>query len=314
MHALILKSTLAMSLAVTLDDLYKLYEANHTQQAKGMIIMNQVYQPLEERVDYRQQFDGLILSFMTQGHMDVRIQTESYRIDKGDIAIILPQVIIEPLAASTDATMTTVGLSLDFLSNFPVLLQLIHNTTLRNHPLIQLNEEDTAVFKELLHLLQNVYVRNNAFKTTETLHYLTLSLISFVLEAYAPTDQTNHTPISRSSAIVHEFYQLVMHQATQHRSAKFYAEQLHLTPQYLTTLLKAETGKSILEWVTFFVMIQAKTLLNTTNLSIKEVSHELHFTDTSLFCRYFKRNTGLSPENYRIQTGLPTNLAINRVR
>ena len=98
MHALILKSTLAMSLAVTLDDLYKLYEANHTQQAKGMIIMNQVYQPLEEGVDYRQQFDGLILSFMTQGHMDVRIQTESYRIDKGDIAIILPQVIIEPLA------------------------------------------------------------------------------------------------------------------------------------------------------------------------------------------------------------------------
>ncbi|WP_353117087.1 AraC family transcriptional regulator [Myroides odoratus] len=301
-----------MSLAFTLDDLYQLYEANHPQHVQGMIIVNQVYQVMDEDVDYRQQFDGLILSFMTQGHMDIRIQTASYRINKGDIAIILPHVIIEPLAASTDSTMTTIGLSLDFLSNFPVLLQLIHNNTLRNHPLIQLNDEDTSVFTELLHLLQSVYVRNNVSKTTETLHYLTLALISFVLEAYAPMNQTNPKPISRSSAIIHEFYQLVFQQATLHRSAKFYAEQLHLTPQYLTTLLKAETGKSILEWVTFFVMIQAKALLNTTNLSIKEISHELHFTDTSLFCRYFKRNTGISPEKYRVQTGLPTHLTARK--
>lgn len=293
-----------MPLALTLDDLYQYYEIPNSEQ--GIIVVNQVYQELDQSIDYSQQFEGLILSFMTQGCMDLRIQSERYRLHKGAVVVILPHVVIEPLSASLDATMTTVGLSLDFLSNFPLLLQLVHNNTIRNAPLLDLPAEEIPVFENLIHLLQGVYTRNNSFKRTETLHYLTLALISFVLEAYAPLNQMNPKATNRSNHLIHDFYQLVLQQATQHRNAKFYAEQLNVTPQYLTTLLKAETGKSILEWITFFVLIEAKTLLNTTNQSIKEISHQLHFSDTSLFCRYFKRHTGSSPENYRAKTLLNT--------
>ncbi|WP_410528153.1 helix-turn-helix domain-containing protein [Sphingobacterium sp. IITKGP-BTPF85] len=46
-------------------------------------------------------------------------------------------------------------------------------------------------------------------------------------------------------------------------------------------------------------ILHAKTLLKSSSLSIKEISNELHFEETSVFCRYFKRAVGISPKTYR---------------
>jgi AraC-like DNA-binding protein len=54
------------------------------------------------------------------------------------------------------------------------------------------------------------------------------------------------------------------------------------------------------------LILEAKTLLKSTNLSIKEISNELNFGETSIFCRYFKRITGVSPKSYRHQNAITT--------
>jgi len=74
-----------------------------------------------------------------------------------------------------------------------------------------------------------------------------------------------------------------------------------LTAPYLTTLLTQKTGKSASKWIDHVVILHAKSLLKTTDLSVKEISNRLNFNDPSLFCRYFKRHTALSPNGFRRQ-------------
>jgi AraC family transcriptional activator of pobA len=76
---------------------------------------------------------------------------------------------------------------------------------------------------------------------------------------------------------------------------------MNLTPKYLTTAIRKQTGKSISEWITEAVITHAKSILKTTDTSIQEITDLLNFYDISLFCRYFKRYTNMTPSEYRKQ-------------
>jgi len=79
----------------------------------------------------------------------------------------------------------------------------------------------------------------------------------------------------------------------------FYARQLCITPKYLTTLIKRISGKSVSEWIDNYVILEAKTLLKYSNMSVQEIAYYLNFPNQSFFGSYFKRNAGMSPSQYK---------------
>ena len=81
----------------------------------------------------------------------------------------------------------------------------------------------------------------------------------------------------------------------------FYARQLCITPKYLTTLIKRISGLSVSEWIDNYVIIEAKTLLKYSTMSIQEIAYYLNFPNQSFFGSYFKHNTGMSPSQYKAQ-------------
>lgn len=83
------------------------------------------------------------------------------------------------------------------------------------------------------------------------------------------------------------------------RDVGYYAEKMNISPKYLTNIVKivtAHTPKTIIDQYT---ILQLKMQLKRTNLSIKELAWAYHFTDVSFFCRYFKKHTGLTPQQIR---------------
>jgi AraC-like DNA-binding protein len=64
-------------------------------------------------------------------------------------------------------------------------------------------------------------------------------------------------------------------------------------------VLKSATGKSASGWVDDFVMLEAKALLKSTNMTIQQICYELNFPTQSFFGKYFKRRAGISPKMYR---------------
>ena len=77
------------------------------------------------------------------------------------------------------------------------------------------------------------------------------------------------------------------------------AEKLHISPRYLTDLLKEETGKTALELIHLFLIAKAKNLLAEGELNVSEISHLLGFENTTYFSRLFKKEVGTSPTQFK---------------
>ena len=84
-------------------------------------------------------------------------------------------------------------------------------------------------------------------------------------------------------------------------SVNFMAEQLFLSPRYLSDLLKQETGKTALELIHLTLISEAKNLLKSADLGIAEIAYELGFENTSYFTRLFKKQTGMRPLDFKKQ-------------
>lgn len=80
-----------------------------------------------------------------------------------------------------------------------------------------------------------------------------------------------------------------------------FAALQHLHPNYLSTVIKTKTGKAISTWIADKTMGEAKSLLQNSTTSIKEITFLLGFTESTHFSNYFKKHTNLSPAAYRRQ-------------
>lgn len=87
----------------------------------------------------------------------------------------------------------------------------------------------------------------------------------------------------------------------QERKLEFYADKLCLSAKYLSQTIKNSSGKTAGEWIDEYVMLEAKALLKSTNMTIQQISDELNFPSQSFFGKFFKRLAGLSPKAYREQ-------------
>ena len=83
------------------------------------------------------------------------------------------------------------------------------------------------------------------------------------------------------------------------RNISFYAENLFLTPRYLSTLIKETSGKTVMEWVNEAVIQEAKLMLCHTDKLVYQIADELNFPNASFFCKFFHRMTGKTPNGYR---------------
>jgi len=79
------------------------------------------------------------------------------------------------------------------------------------------------------------------------------------------------------------------------------AAQLHLSPRYLSDLLKQETGKTAIELIHLSLVAEARQLLTSTDLSVAEIAYQLGFESLSYFSRLFKQEVGLSPLKFKKQ-------------
>lgn len=288
-----------MALFLTSDNVHKLYDIELSKKIAGIVVLAQKHLDGQEYSEHPRLFDGLMLAFMVKGSMKARIHFLEYELCAGQIAIVQPQLMIETLSMTEHAEIITIGLSLDFITTFPMLHEFVLNNHIRWQPVLKLQPEEMTIKDELVGLIQKVYSKNQSPKKIEMLRHLIIALMSLIAESYTNlADHDNHFK-NRTHEIIDDFYLLISKYATQQRSVHFYAEKLHLTPQYLSTFLKQKTGKSILQWIDYVTVMQAKTLLKSTSLSIKQISNQLNFDEPSVFCRFFKRLSGISPGVFR---------------
>ena len=83
------------------------------------------------------------------------------------------------------------------------------------------------------------------------------------------------------------------------RDVNYYAEHMNITSKYLSNIVRQVTGHTPKTIIDQYVILQLKMQLKRSSQSIKEMAWEYHFTDVSFFCLYFKKHTGLTPQQVR---------------
>jgi AraC family transcriptional activator of pobA len=116
---------------------------------------------------------------------------------------------------------------------------------------------------------------------------------------FTDAESERHEPIYND--VVESFNELIEKNFTTHRSVRFYADALHVHPNHLNFLVRKYTGLTAKETIINHILMEAKMLLHSSPLTIKEISYELGFDDPAYFSTFFKRNLNLSPGKYKLK-------------
>lgn len=126
------------------------------------------------------------------------------------------------------------------------------------------------------------------------------SILDLILTTSASLYRTDENKLKgKGHIVVKKFFQLVEENYQNNLSVAQYADLMALTPNHLTQTVTQLTGKTSSQIIKGKQVLEIKRLLVHTNLSITEIAHKLNFPDQSYFAKFFKRETGASPLQYR---------------
>ncbi len=265
-------------------------------------------QPFFNHAKFRHHFrsDFLNVLLIMKGEISFSLNLEKYTARKDSLIIVSPYTIKKVEKLSKDLHVSGVNFTIDFLTamGMPKIdIELQDYFSSQYSPCWKLKREDAAKLELLMKQLnERVSSINERVYGRELLYH---TFYIFLYELYDMSKKyaahfSHH--ISRKENLVKNYKLLLQKQFRMNRNVQAYADQLNITPKYLTETVKEITGKTAGELIDSYVMLEAKLLLDDPLLSIAQISDELNFSDQSFFGKFFKRHMGISPKEYRLSS------------
>ncbi|MFA8436979.1 MAG: AraC family transcriptional regulator [Marinifilaceae bacterium] len=240
---------------------------------------------------------GLVLS----GEKILNIGLDSYNISAPGLLVMGPELIrqwiddknhIDGMILYFTEDFILSGLSDSFfIKNFPYFAKTGYNY-------LQLNPELFETFKRIFDQIEAKNQTNHRNKLEVIRSYIRILLYE-VEEVYVHHSSAKKTTTTQGENIARKFKKLLEQHFVNHREVQFYADQLFITTKHLSQTLKEQTGKTASDWIKEIVVLEAKVLLQNKENTIAQISDQLNFANPSFFGKFFKRNTTLSPKEYR---------------
>ena len=257
-------------------------------------------------VSYPCRFDGFVIFYCISGSLKMSVNLTEVELSKGRIYINVPGNIIRinevANSSSEEVRFLCLALSKEFFQGLNVEICKLFNEgiSMLDKPCIQLSQRDYELAGSLIRYISSLLKTEVSYKREAILSALS-SLFYILLGAWT-SESVHEAPAAlsnRSKVIFDKFMRLVMDNYTQYRNVGFYAEKLCLTPKYLSKIIKTATGRSAPEWIDSYVILEAKNLLKHSGTPIKEIVFKLNFPNQSVFYKFFKAHTGMTPTEYR---------------
>ncbi len=168
----------------------------------------------------------------------------------------------------------------------------------QDNPPLQLSSESDALFISQLFTKAIIEVENEIINTD-----LTRSILDTILNYASSLYKKDEPKIEKGKGhlLVKRFFQLVEENYQNNYNVNHYAKLLAITPNHLTQTVRQLTGRTSNEILQSKQILEIKRLLIHTSLSVTQIADELHFNDQSYFTKFFKKNTGVTPGQFRIR-------------
>lgn len=248
--------------------------------------------------------NALIIGVGTEGETSLTSNLQEFRLKKDSLFIFSPKHILQ-VQSNNRFKAHLIVIAPDFLKRINIDTKRMMPLFLQfgSLPCMELTHAESQSLRSFISMVEQELKGSETDFSSEIIGGLiatTIYKVGDILPHYLTEHPEVDSPIhNRAEEYFRQFTELLGEHYKHERSVGFYARQLCITPKYLTTLIKRISGKSVSEWIDNYVILEAKTLLKYSNMSVQEIAYYLNFPNQSFFGSYFKRNAGMSPSQYK---------------
>lgn len=250
--------------------------------------------------------DAFVIGVGTEGETSVSFNLHEFQLKKDSMFIFTPKNILQ-VNSQQYFKADVIAISPDFMRRINIDIKNMMPLFLKfgANPSLALTPEESRSLRGMIAQIERETrgpETHFSFDIVSGLIAATIYKVGDIMYHYLaehPEEQNNSH--NRAEEYFKQFTHLLGEHYREERSVGFYARQLCITPKYLTTLIKRISGQSVSEWIDNYVILEAKTLLKYSTMSVQEIAYYLNFPNQSFFGSYFKRNTGMSPSQYKVQ-------------
>ena len=242
-----------------------------------------------------------MIAFCMEGYMKFNLGLKNVMMSKNQIYVILPDQIIQATEVSADFKVGFMVVRRNFFNSQNHFLETINlHNRLMEQSHFNLSEKEMQEYIQIFKMVKEkiadtehtyrMQIIQNYFQITfYNIYHL---IVNHQKVAEKPTPNNNISIYERFMKSVEEHYR-------KEHSVQFYADILCLTPKYLSSVIYEISGKHASDWIHEHIILEAKALLKSTDMNLKNIIEQLYFCTPSHFGRFFKRYTGYTPSKYK---------------
>lgn len=257
--------------------------------------INEAPMPTEPR-----RMNFILIGLCTKGEVMYQLDTQEQVIKAGDILIVSDRHVVDSYQHSPDMEGLCMMLSVNF---YQEIIQNVSDVSAlflfsRQHPVMSLEQREIDTFKEYFQVIkQKISDEGNHFRKdlVKTLLLAMFYDLSNIIYRVKQDDK----PQTRAEVIFTKFIKLVESHFRQERRVSWYAQQLCITPKYLSETVKNVSHHTPNEWIDNYTILELRVQLKNSTKTIKEITEELKFPNQSFLGKFFKEHVGMSPTQYR---------------
>ena len=225
--------------------------------------------------------------FVTSGTIDYNINMLSFHASSG-------QVLVFPIGAIIELE----GRSEDFRFQGFVFRDLPMPESLRNPALVDVADTQRKRLDGYLHSMQMLTIEQ-PLNMDAVRHLQQAFIADLAVTASRQANERQHRKGDYRELLFTRFIELLNRHGTTEHAIPFYANQLCLSPNRLSAVIKEYSGQTVMQWLYRRLVLQAKVMLRGGTDPIGDIAFALGFDEQGSFARFFKRETGMTPTEYR---------------
>lgn len=248
-------------------------------------------------------FSSLGIIHIYRGTCDITVNLEKKTINKDDVLVVLPGQIFEIIEYSDDFEVKAVFVDSEMIveAGYHIKSQNLIEFLSPQYPKIISLDRKTArdVKYNFTKIYSYIFVNDNVFSDELVIHHLSILMYELGNFYHHKVKLSEENKPNRKEELAKQFILLVGTHFKENRDVQFYADKLFVSRKHLTKVISEVLKKSPKVIISDAVILETKVLLKNPNFTISQVANLLNFADLSIFNKFFKKTTGLSPSEYK---------------
>lgn len=269
---------------------------------KNFLITNQIVESAKV-LDFPCRVSAFIMGICQKGELSLTVNFKAWDITENTCFVSIPENIIGLEKLSDDFEGYVIVVSMDYIKhiNLDITKMLPYYMSIRINPCFRIDEEDAAGVIRFFDMAEWSLNDKHTHWKDEIIKGAISVLIYRVFGIMEQYEQKMKKPKNKSKEYYFlKFIELCAKQYQLHHDIGYYADEIYLTPKYLSAVVKEVSGLSAAVWIEEYIINDAKIQLTFSEKNIQQISDSLNFPNQSLFGRYFKQRVGMSPSQYKM--------------